>query len=522
MKIKPAVLEFLATYAGTIKLFLYGAPLLVACLGGLWAYNKWVCREKKQNVTESNAKAALMGVDAKSKKRVYLHEEFRKGHMQVIGATSSGKTESAIFPLIIQDIENGSGMVIIDGKADDSFLNKLYAYTCTNGRQADFRLFSLATPNKSWSFNPMEGGSHHEIVERAYSIFDFDSEYYKSIQHQTFSGLVQLLLEVGERPSFYLVRNLMWNPELIRSMLEKSRSPALCRDLMQYVDMKPEERRKAMSGLDAQMAMFTTGEMASLFMSGESSFSFPEAMAKNQIIYFQLPTMLYQSLAAKMGKMVLQCLQGAVATRQLGLNKEDKKAFFACFLDDFQDYIYDGFGTLLNKSRSANLGITFAHQSLGDLSKVSDSFQDVVTTNTNTKIVLRVNDPESANHFANAFGTKTVQKLTSRVDSGVLGQQETGMGSMREAEEYNYHPNEIKSLPRGQGILSIGHPDGVQTQKVHFSMRPDLDSPALPRIFKQEAEQKWDDLKSKFEILGGAKGGTQPSNRKVLKMEERS
>jgi len=86
--------------------------------------------------------------------------------------------------------------------------------------------------------------------------------------------------------------------------------------------------------------------------------------------------------------------------------------FFSCILDDFQDYIYEGFGTILNKSRSANVGVVFCHQSLGDLDKVSEAFRNVVLTNTNIKIVMRMNDPETCDHFASTFGTKTTTKIT--------------------------------------------------------------------------------------------------------------
>ena len=73
---------------------------------------------------------------------------------------------------------------------------------------------------------------------------------------------------------------------------------------------------------------------------------------------------------------------------------QPKNRFFGCYLDDFQDYIYEGFAALLNKSRSANVGVVFSHQALGDLKKISDSFANVVSTNTNIKVVMSSNDPD--------------------------------------------------------------------------------------------------------------------------------
>lgn len=159
----------------------------------------------------------------------------------------------------------------------------------------------------------------------------------------------------------------------------------------------------------------------------------------------------------------------------------EKAKFFSCILDDFQDYIYEGFGSLLNKSRSANVGVVFSHQALGDLDKVSEAFRNVVLTNTNIKVVMRMNDPETCDHFAKTFGTKTTTKLTEKTKDGGA----TGDGTVREVEEFNFHPNVFKRLGTGYGVVSIPHKDGVQNIKVKFDMRKTLDPVSLPLIEKK-------------------------------------
>ncbi len=158
-----------------------------------------------------------------------------------------------------------------------------------------------------------------------------------------------------------------------------------------------------------------------------------------------------------------------------------KPKFFSCILDDFQDYIYEGFGSLLNKSRSANVGVVFSHQALGDLDKVSEAFRNVVLTNTNVKIVMRMNDPETCDHFANTFGTKTTTKITEKTKDG----GSTGDGTIRDVEQYNFHPNVFKKLGTGSGVVSIPHRDGVMNLRVKFSMRPDLALVTLPEVNKR-------------------------------------
>jgi type IV secretory pathway TraG/TraD family ATPase VirD4 len=133
----------------------------------------------------------------------------------------------------------------------------------------------------------------------------------------------------------------------------------------------------------------------------------------------------------------------------------------------------------------------FSHQALGDLDKVSPAFRNVVTTNTNIKIVMRNNDPETAEFFANSFGTKSTSKETERVSRGLLGSSKTGELSVRAVEEFQFHPNIIKSeLATGEAIVSIPYFEGVKTQRVKFTPYPDKGALPLPTIPKEILEYK--------------------------------
>src|SRR5581483_5240560 len=86
----------------------------------------------------------------------------------------------------------------------------------------------------------------------------------------------------------------------------------------------------------------------------------------------------------------------------------------AVFIDEFQAFGTRGFINALARGRSSGFWITIAHQSLGDLKAVDEAFLQQVFENTNTKVFLRVNDPESAQMFADSVGTKKVVETTSQ------------------------------------------------------------------------------------------------------------
>ena len=460
---------------------------ILAIVLGLWAiamlalkiWEKHVERESNRAITKADKRAVYLGTNEEGQK-IYLREEFRTGHAQVIGTTNAGKTESVILPWLIKDIENGSGALIIDGKSDRGFLDKLYAYAVKHHRESDFRLFSLAEPNFSSTFNPLAGGSPQEVAERVFSSFGFENEHYRNVQSTIFLQIISLIQERNHVPTFKLIHRLLTDMEELKRWLDECKEKDVERHLRRYHKLEPAERERKISGLDAKLSQFSTGQLSSLFNSERPQLDLGQALRDNLICYFQLPTMYYIELSKATGRLALQCFQSEVAKRHLGFSKSP--GFFSCYLDDFQDYIYEGFASLLNKSRSANIGVVFSHQALGDLRKVSDAFANIVATNTNIKVVMRSNDPETCDSLAKTFGTRTSEKVTERRVKGVLGEQDTGEGSVREVEEYRYHPNLIRSLERGQGVVAIPHPKGVTLNLVRFKRHEDLPVIPLPEI----------------------------------------
>ncbi len=461
-----------------------GSVVLLILLAHLWNYYVEVIDYNKC-ITGPSDDSVYLGKDER-RKDVYLKEEFRTLHAQVIGTTSAGKTESVILPWAIRDIERGNGLLIIDGKADTSFLQKIYSYVLQNERESDFKFFSLAHVGKSFVFNPLSGGSPKDISERVFSSFKIENEYYRNVQCQLFKAALNLL-KTNEIPfSMVSVERIFLDQVFLESLLSKTTINSEIATINDFSKMPEEKRWELSSGLTSKLGHFTSGDHALIFSGIGPEINLNDALFKNHICYFQLPTMKYPFLGEATGRLILQAFQSSVSDRHLNPDaKGGKHRFFSCFLDDFQDFIHEGFGALINKARSANVGVVFSHQSLGDLDKVSPAFRNVVSTNTNIKVVMRTTDPETCDHFAKTFGTVSTEKKTKRKRHTALGDQDTGEGSVREVEEYRYHPNVIKNLPLGAGVVSIPHPKGIKVVKVSFEKREDLPSQDLPDIRKE-------------------------------------
>ena len=430
-------------------------------------------KSKIENQATKNDKGAVYCGISKDTQRIYIKPNQRAMHTQVVGTTNAGKTESVILPWAIQDIEQGRGLILIDGKSDRTLLNKLSSYVELYGRQNDFKLFSLAHIAESYQFNPLIGGTSEEIAERVFNSFEFENSHYRSVQYEVFVQFLRIFSLLNIVPTFLRLHQAITKPLMLLSLMKDLSEDPLKQWLRNFCEIPARDRMDSTSGLTAALSHFAYGKTSDLFNCEAPDIILDEALSKNQIIYFQLPVLLSPFLGKAVGKMILQCFQSAVANRHRGLNSNFN--FFSLFLDDFTEYLYPGFVTVLNKSRSANVGIVFAHQALGDLKSLGDSIANSILTNSNLKIFMRGNEPESAEYFSKVIGTVKLVKYTERTKRNIFHQEATGEASAREVDEFIVHPNTFKSeLGVGEAVMVIPHEAGSKTISIKFQKFEDL------------------------------------------------
>lgn len=392
------------------------------------------------------------------KTSIHLPDKTRTGHVQIIGATGKGKTESLILPMIVRDLRRGTSAILIDGKGDRELAERIKNQT----PHVKIVTFDLGDLQNSAVTNPLKVGTSQQITDRILAAFDFKDEYYRNLQYEITSAMVELLHEQKEEVTFKKLYELFNSDEKLSEFVSKCQDELLQARLIKWLSENRTGRDQNNSGIISQLGQFARGEVAHLVngeIEGKESFCLGELLSREGQVQFSvvilIPTLLYQEMAYKLGKLFLQEVAWAVAARK-------EKVFTPIFLDEFSSFVYEGFLGILNKARSSGIALHLSHQSLGDLEMISPEFAKAINTNTNVKCLLGLNDPLTADFFAKHLGTTTEEKVTERANkNGILKSREkTGEMSIRDVEAYRIHPNKLKLFTRGKGVIQFQLPEG--------------------------------------------------------------
>jgi len=401
---------------------------------------------------------------------IHLSDQDRCSHVQVIGTTGRGKTKSVVVPWTIRDLERGKSVVLIDGKGSSDLPEEILSIVNDLNIDCERLHFDLDNPELSISINPLRHGTAQQITDRIFTSFEFKDPFYSAVQYDICGYLIQLILESKRITTFKLLYKLLTDDkELVKLISELDQSHNLKDILKNYIREPLKDRKNKMAGLISQISPFANSEVAQIVNSIDANNSLSHLLLNSydtKLFIFSIPTLKYQKLGHQLGKLILQELAWCVGERERIADNN----FTSVVLDEFSEFVYEGFISILNKARSAKVALHLCHQALSDLTVVSDSFAKSINTNTNIKCILGLNDPETADFYARHLGTKTTLKYTEQTVEGGLfkNKEETGRASMREVESYKVHPNLLKELYQGQGVIHLPTKAGMVTEIIKF------------------------------------------------------
>lgn len=414
---------------------------------------------------------------------VVLSDYERGMHTQVIGSTGFGKTVSVVLPLIAADLRQGKAVIFIDGKGDLKAMEDFVSLVRQHGREQDAYIFSPVYPNVSNCWNPLLTGNSIIRKDRLVGAQIWSEEFYKKKAEELLVSVFAVFDDLRITPTFKLLAEFLRNPE---TKFIKDRAFRNQEVRLQYESLKKilKADGKSYAGIISDINLFCSPPIGQLFRtSGTGDISLYDAIMNRKVVYFHLPVLMMEETTKRIGRMVIHDLKTVCSELQTFVPEEDRMPA-SVIIDEFASFASENFTELLNKARSAKMGITVIHQSLGDIESVGKEFASQVFENTNIKVILRVDDPATIERYCRMAGTRTEKKYTYQTDIDILGARPSGAASMREVETFNVNPNTLRNLQPGEAVVMIKNSRKVHVTKLNYMKVPSIDLSSITSVAK--------------------------------------
>ena len=409
-------------------------------------------------------------------------KEFAK-HSHVIAPTGRGKTQSALAPIARQFLEIGKGVLIIDPKGDNSIPKAFIFLLKEMGTYPDgFWYFDPMKPRYSLSYNPLYSGIKYNKPEHIAVMViatmprvGGTATFYENIQKEftrATTRLLSVIPKTGKMANFLDLYSIVaFLPNSIRYLLDTYSDELRGdeKDEIYYLWLKSiyeeakrnKEFRSYLRGLQQHLSLYAFSFHPRLLNSYDPDIKIAEGFRQGKLMYFSLRALDFPSgESLDIGKMILMDIQSYAAFKQReGLESEVPDMVF---IDEAHNVIVPEFQRMFEMARSAGIGIMLIHQSKQQMDEIKKGMFENIFNNTNIKLILGAEDPETKKYLAEYFGqelkffinvTKGGENPFRRPLDAVLPHwSEISM----QRYDYKIRPEEFSQLEIGSAILAVG------------------------------------------------------------------
>jgi hypothetical protein len=358
-------------------------------------------RAYKESPPDVAGGGILLGVNADHPERkVRLPRPDRSRHCYIIGATGTGKS-TLLYNMIIQDIENGEGVAVIDPHGD---LYKQVLCAIPKQRINDVVLVDPCDFEHAVGINFLECKGRHKNVQVNYitnemiKIFDrlYDlrqtggpmfEQYMRNalllVMDNEFPGAtlmdIPMVFEDSEYRDFLLERcNNTFVVNFWKRQAEKAGGDASLNNIAPYITCK--------------LNQFTTNALLRpIIGQSRSAIDFRELMDMGKILLVNLSKGLLGELDTQLLGMLVIGKIFSSAMERISIPAENRKPMFL-YVDEFQNFTTDTVAYLLSEARKFGLHLTLSNQNLAQLSanRGKQNILDSVLGNVGNILIFRL------------------------------------------------------------------------------------------------------------------------------------
>ena len=437
-------------------------------------------------------------------------------HGMLIGTTGSGKT-TAIRSVAESIMTLGGGFCFIDGKSDvtDTYA-VLYEIVEDCDRLEDLLVLNFLNPSQSHTFNFMTYGDADflaEIMTGFLKQAQGDQVYwqergkilmkavlaqlvYKRDNLDMFGDYVLTPSEVRRHLSFDSVLALEADdryPLYDRGTPVKARLRALLGELPGWQEYRNAGQSGRMSPAAAealrQYGFFVqqwgapldllAGTFNRIFDTDAPEIDMVDVVSNSRVLIVLLPSLSYSvSTLQALGRLTLNAfkiaLTTALGTRVEGDYEEIRREVrrrrpevpFTLIADEYGSYAVEGFDTVLAQGRSLGFGVIISVQELASLFKGSETDAKRLIGNTNYKIIMKIEDTDTAKFLGERAGESFFMMPNIRSEGTLMENLGNWDGTYAFQKGNRIEVRDLTGLTTGEGYVFAG--DVVRRFKTRY------------------------------------------------------
>lgn len=422
-----------------------------------------------------------------------IRDRDRLQHTHVIGPTGVGKS-TLLANMALTDIEHGHGVVVLDPKRDlvMDLLDRMPEH-----RRSDVIVLDPADTERPVGFNPLTtGGRPPElVVDHSVSVFaGLFKNYWGPRTDDIFRASLLTLVsaQTTERPTLLDVPTLLTDAKYRRSLVGQVADPVALGPFWGWYESLSDGERSHVVGpvFNKLRAFLMRPQIRRMIGQSEPQWAFEEAVNGRKIILVPLSAgQLGEEASQLLGSLVVarlwQTVQGRTSVDSA------KRRLTMLYMDEFQDFLHlpTSVGAMLAQARGLGLGLTLAHQHLGQLGTTT---RDDVLANCRSRVTFQTNQRDAKSLAAELPGLAS-QDLTSLQAYEIFARIASGSASLSPASGIT------RPMPESLGAAEEIRSDSRERYGLPIE-EVEPKPPKKPKLEKGE----WEDIPIGGRPLGGS------------------
>ncbi|MFA5132125.1 MAG: type IV secretion system DNA-binding domain-containing protein [Candidatus Paceibacterota bacterium] len=330
-------------------------------------------------------------VDYRNKQLTFgIKENDRTRHTYVIGKTGMGKS-TLLENLIIQDINNGEGVCVIDPHG--SLAEKLLDHI-PESRVKDviyFAPFDVDSPIGLNVLEKVEKEKRHLVANGIMAAFKkIWVDAWSARMEYILTNIILALLE-NDNQSLLGVNRMLVDKEYRKFIVSNVTDPTV-KDFWEkeYASYTEKFAAEAAPAIQNKVGQFVGNPLIrNIVGQQKTSIDLRDAMDTKKIIIVNLSKgKVGEGNANLIGSLLITKIYLAAMSRaDVGPYELEKLPPFYVYVDEFQNFANESFANILSEARKYNLALTVAHQYV---EQMTDEVKAAVFGNVGTMIVFRV------------------------------------------------------------------------------------------------------------------------------------